>query len=427
MCDVPTVSDEHPTMFPMASMKDILAQAQAQVAALKAAQARRDEAAAVTLRARVALKACKEEEQRKEEQQKAAATLLQSSQRGRATRVQLARQAQRICAECVIDSDTGATALHAATKARHAACMRALLEDAKCDVNEADEDGTTCLHVAAQSGSATAVQQLLGAGAAIDARDVDSETALTLACQEGHAAAVEALLGARANPLLANDSGSTALVEARLSGDLRCMRLLEEAVEAWELNGWGGGGGEESEGEDAEREEDGEEEEDGGDEEDDEEEEAWRKARRDYDDNDDDDDDKECVDDVGYEEEDDDERCFTSAAAIARRASERELASELQMAQARRKAEYRAATFISAAARGSAARYSLRSLRWLPTCSGSASVMALPIEPPTPTTLPNELTEPGSRPQLRVGVQAPVRYLPNLMARRHMVRKDNTG
>ena len=97
------------------------------------------------------------------------------------------------------------------------------------DVNDADEDGSTTLHLAAGVGHDEVVEILLNARADVHLMDADGASPLILACQGGHARCVKALLAARANPL-ADFNGSSALTEAQLSGSRECMALLEEAA-----------------------------------------------------------------------------------------------------------------------------------------------------------------------------------------------------
>jgi len=97
------------------------------------------------------------------------------------------------------------------------------------DVNDADEDGSTTLHLAAEVGHDEVVELLLNARADVHLMDADGASPLILACQGGHARCVKALLAARANPL-ADFNGSSALTEAQLSGSRECMALLVQAM-----------------------------------------------------------------------------------------------------------------------------------------------------------------------------------------------------
>ena len=104
------------------------------------------------------------------------------------------------------------------------------------DVNEADEDGMTALHVAAEAGKHEVVLLLLEAKADPTAEDADGAQPLILACQGGHGLCVHALLEAGADPL-AECNGNSAIAEAALSGSPRCMALLQRAVDAQDLVG----------------------------------------------------------------------------------------------------------------------------------------------------------------------------------------------
>jgi ankyrin repeat protein len=79
------------------------------------------------------------------------------------------------------------------------------------NVNGADFVGRTALHWAADKGHTSAVQVLLGAGAAVDASTGRGSTALMWAADKGHVSTVKALLVGGASIEAANAGGWTAL------------------------------------------------------------------------------------------------------------------------------------------------------------------------------------------------------------------------
>lgn len=77
----------------------------------------------------------------------------------------------------------------------------------------------TALHYAAFSGNATLIDDLLAAGADINARSTNGSTVLMMAAREGHADIARRLLAAGANPLLKNDFEDDAVKWAMKQGN----------------------------------------------------------------------------------------------------------------------------------------------------------------------------------------------------------------
>lgn len=104
----------------------------------------------------------------------------------------------------------------------------AIANGAKVDFFFRPEDSKNALHVAAQHGYIAVLEELLGAGAHINAVAVSSQdTALTLAAQNGWLQAVELLLRSGAEVNAANGYGNTALHEAsHLGGSADIIKLL---------------------------------------------------------------------------------------------------------------------------------------------------------------------------------------------------------
>ena len=73
----------------------------------------------------------------------------------------------------------------------------AALQRKSADVNKADEDGETTIHLASQHGKLEAVSALLALRASVNVKDHAGWTALHWAASIGHPAMVHALLGRR--------------------------------------------------------------------------------------------------------------------------------------------------------------------------------------------------------------------------------------
>ena len=99
--------------------------------------------------------------------------------------------------------------------------------DAQPDLTRVGTSGQSALAIAADAGNAVAIEQLLAAGAPVDARaDRAAMTALMLAAGRENPQAVAALLAAGANPKLRTSSGFTALMHAVLENRLENARQL---------------------------------------------------------------------------------------------------------------------------------------------------------------------------------------------------------
>ncbi|HJQ23939.1 MAG TPA: protein kinase [Blastocatellia bacterium] len=85
---------------------------------------------------------------------------------------------------------------------------------------------TTVLMYAAKDGHVGIVQDLLNAGAKLDAKDNDGDTALMYAAIDGRIDVMRALLNAGANVNAANNHADTSLMAAALRGRTEAVRLL---------------------------------------------------------------------------------------------------------------------------------------------------------------------------------------------------------
>jgi uncharacterized protein len=105
------------------------------------------------------------------------------------------------------------------------AAVRTLLE-ARTDVNEAQPDGVTALHWAAQRDDLAMAELLLQRGAKVDAANDYGITSLSLACTNGSAVMVERLLKAGANPNATQQSGETVLMTCSRTGNAEAVKKL---------------------------------------------------------------------------------------------------------------------------------------------------------------------------------------------------------
>lgn len=72
--------------------------------------------------------------------------------------------------------------------------LRNFLDSRQTQVDDRDENGTTCLMIAAGKGLTQFVRELLSHGADVNAQDLDNWTALLCATKSGHLEIVEILV-----------------------------------------------------------------------------------------------------------------------------------------------------------------------------------------------------------------------------------------
>ena len=109
---------------------------------------------------------------------------------------------------------------------RDRAGVRALLTSGG-DVNAAQGDGMTALHWAARYGDVELVKMLIAAGANVRATTrLGNYTPLLMASETGSAGAIEALLGAGADPKGTTASGVTPLMFASAAGQAEAVKAL---------------------------------------------------------------------------------------------------------------------------------------------------------------------------------------------------------
>ena len=142
----------------------------------------------------------------------ATSQLVSASQKGDAAKVKelLAASGTNVNE---VDSETGRTALHWASRENRGEIV-ALLIEAKADVNAQDRTGKGPLTLAAETGSVDATKRLLDAGASVTARDQIGGTPLTWACGLGSADTVQLLLEKGADVSVVDVNGLTPLIWA---------------------------------------------------------------------------------------------------------------------------------------------------------------------------------------------------------------------
>ncbi len=112
-----------------------------------------------------------------------------------------------------------------AVKQHDRVAVNALL-DRGVDIDEAEADGSTALHWAAQRDDSELVAILLDAGADVDVATRFNVRPLSLASNNGNAAIVEQLLEAGADPNATSREGQTPLMTAALNGRVGAIEAL---------------------------------------------------------------------------------------------------------------------------------------------------------------------------------------------------------
>ncbi len=120
------------------------------------------------------------------------------------------------------------TALHIASFQGHLSTAEYLFKKAKADVNIADGDKNTALHLAAMREHTNIVHLICDHGANIDGKGKYGFTALHWASRNGHLPIVQCLVGRGASLNQQNDGGETPLYKASQYGHVSIVALLLE-------------------------------------------------------------------------------------------------------------------------------------------------------------------------------------------------------
>jgi uncharacterized protein len=121
----------------------------------------------------------------------------------------------------------GETALMLAAWKNQRAAMRWLLERG-AEANRTEREWTA-LHYATFAGHATLVDDLLAAGADVNARSTNGSTVVMMAAREGHADIAQRLLAAGANPALKNDFNDDAVAWAMRQNNFSIAKMFTSA------------------------------------------------------------------------------------------------------------------------------------------------------------------------------------------------------
>lgn len=127
----------------------------------------------------------------------------------------------------------GETALMLAAWKNRREAMRWLLARG-APANRAEREWTA-LHYAAFAGHGERVEELLAAGADVNARSTNGSTVVMMATREGHADIARRLLAAGANPTFKNDFGDDAVAWAMRQGNYAIAKSFTTAANFAEL------------------------------------------------------------------------------------------------------------------------------------------------------------------------------------------------
>jgi uncharacterized protein len=124
-----------------------------------------------------------------------------------------------------MQSAPSSTQLIDAIKNGNTDTVRALLAQ-HADVNVAEPDGSTAIHIAVQRNNVAAVDLLIGAGANVAATTRYNISPLALAAMNGNAPIMERLLKAGADPNSFSTEGQSVLMSAARNGNVAAVKTL---------------------------------------------------------------------------------------------------------------------------------------------------------------------------------------------------------
>ncbi|KAH3839472.1 hypothetical protein DPMN_112903, partial [Dreissena polymorpha] len=117
------------------------------------------------------------------------------------------------------------TSIHIAAEEGHLDAVMRLI-DLRCDINKRDCDCSSAVHVAARHGHHEVVKRLLMVGVHVDERDAEGRTALHLAAESGHVDTVEVLADFNAGQDAETIKETTPLHCAASRGHMDVCKLL---------------------------------------------------------------------------------------------------------------------------------------------------------------------------------------------------------
>ncbi len=100
------------------------------------------------------------------------------------------------------------------------------------DIVTVDERGRTCLHLAAKRGDVETLQQLIGAGAKVDAVDAFGRTALHFAASNDKGEVVKVLIEAKAKiDTVIKYAGTALFTAARHGTEIKIQHLIDAGID----------------------------------------------------------------------------------------------------------------------------------------------------------------------------------------------------
>lgn len=146
---------------------------------------------------------------------------------------------------CLKKDQDGRTALMWAVSSNHAEVATEIFKVAKTlskfDIDEEDDAGWTCLHIACAIGNLQLVEIFINADANVDAKTNTGQTPLIIATSKLHVDIVRFLLEHKASARVKNDQNQTPLHRAAAVGSMPIVKIFIEAKSALnpqDSSGW---------------------------------------------------------------------------------------------------------------------------------------------------------------------------------------------